>query len=149
MEKELKGAIIEVILLTIFLIITIPICVKASSDYKEEKEKYLNVFNTTIDVNNNGDYKELSIYSNTDNEITIRLGLTTNKFYDEYYIELDGKTYNLKDLEYQEDENNRYYIIGTYKINELKKVNFQMKPVKQSYFKEHLIYSFYATTAIN
>ena len=38
MEKELKGTIIEIVVLTIFLIIVVPICVEASSNYRKQKE---------------------------------------------------------------------------------------------------------------
>ena len=146
MEKDLRGLIIEVVILTIFLIISIPICVNASSNYKKEKEKYLNAFNTTIDVNNKEDIKELTIDSNSDNIIEVRLGLMISHFYDEYYIMVDNEIYKLNDLEYTEDDNYRYYIIGSYEIDKSRIVEFDLNPVNQEYFKEHLIYSFYATT---
>lgn len=143
MEKELKGAIIELIVMVLILVISIPICVNASSKYKNQKETLLNAFNTTIDVNNNGEFKELSIYSNTDKLITVKLGLTISQFYDEYCITIDNKTYNLEDLDYKEDEQNKYFIIGTYEVDTVKKLNFKLQPKNQEYFKENLIYSFY------
>lgn len=148
MEKELKGRIIEVIFLTIFLIIAVPICVDASNNYNQDKSAHLDAFNATIDVNNKDDYKEITIYSNTEEEIEIKLGLMISKFYDEYYIKLDNNIYKLNSLEYTEDENNRYYIIGTYNVDQEKTINFDLNPVNQEYFKEHLIYSFYAKPII-
>lgn len=148
MEKELKGLIIEIITMIIILVITIPICVEASNNYKEQKDTLLNAFNTTIDVNSKGDIKELNIYSNTNKNIQIKLGLMISQFYDEYYIIIDGITYNLNELDYKEDDSNRYYIIGTYEIEEVKTIDFILKPQNQNYYKENLIYSFYAEGTI-
>lgn len=144
MEKELKGTIIEIVVLTIFLIIVVPICVEASSNYRKQKETLLNAFNTTIDVNNKDDMKELSIFSNSNKPVKIKLGLMISQFYDEYEIIVDDKKYNLNELDYKEDTENKYFIIGTYEVDEIQKVNFKLRPKNQEYFKEHLIYSFYA-----
>lgn len=143
MEKELKGYVIEIMVITIFLIITVPICAKASNDYTTKKESLLNAFNATIDVNNKNDMKELSIYSNADKQIEVKLGLKMTKYYDEYSVIIDNRKYNLKDLDYKEDEENIYYILGTYEIDEVKKIDFKLIPNNQSYFKENIIYSFY------
>lgn len=149
MKKELKGLIIEVIVLTIILLITVPICAKASSNYNKQKETSMSAINTTIDVTSKtGNIKELNIYSNTTKPIEIKLGLMISHFYDDYYINIDGRTYSLNQLEYTKDEEYNYYIIGTYKIEELKKVEFELKPQKQNYYKENLTYSFYAKGTI-
>ena len=148
MEKELKGLVIEVIVLTIFLIITVPICVQASSNYNDQKETMLNALNTTIDVSSNKDIKEINIYSNSNKPVKIKLGLSISQFYDDYYVTIDNKTYNLNELDYKEDEENKYFILGTYEINEVKTINFKLTPKNQDYFKEHLIYSFYAEGTI-
>lgn len=145
MEKELKGRLIEIIVMTIILIIVVPICASASSSYKKQKETSLNAFNTTIDVNSKGgNIKELNIYSNTNKIIEIKLGLMINHYYDDYYIIIDNKTYSLNSLEYLSDDEYKYYIIGTYKINEVKTIDFQLIPQNQNYYKENLVYSFYA-----
>lgn len=143
MDKELKGAIIELIITTIILIVAIPVCVNASNRYKEQKELLLNAFETTIDVNNKGDIKEISIYSNNNKTIEVKLGMMITNFYDDYYVVIDNKTYDLRELDYKEDGENKYFILGTYKIDEVKKIEFVLKPKNQSYFKENLIYSFY------
>ena len=143
MEKELKGTIIEIIIMIIFLTIAVPICINASTNYQTQKETLLNAFNTKIDVNNKGDIKELSIYSNNSAKVEVRLGLMISQFYDEYKVAIDNNTYNLKDLDYQSDEENRYYILGTITIDKVKKIDFQLKPTNQDYFKEDLVYSFY------
>ena len=148
MEKELKGLIIEIITMIIILMITVPICAEASNNYKKQKNTLLDAINTTIDVTNKEDSKELNIYSNTNKNIQIKLGLMISHFYDEYYIIIDGITYNLNDLDYKEDENNRYYIIGSYEIDKVRKIDFQLKPQNQDYYKEDLIYSFYAQSTI-
>ena len=148
MAKELKGLVIEIIVLTVFLLIAVPICVQASSNYNNQKETLLGAFNTTIDVNNKDDMKELSIYSNANKPVTVKLGLAITQYYDDYYIIVDDNTYNLDELDYKEGEENKYFIIGTYEVDELKKVNFKLCPKNQEYFKEHLIYSFYAEAFI-
>ena len=148
MEKELKGLIIEIITMIIILMITVPICAEASNNYKKQKNTLLDAINTTIDVTNKEDSKELNIYSNTNKNIQIKLGLMISHFYDEYYIIIDGITYNLNDLDYKEDENNRYYIIGSYEIDKVRKIDFQLKPQNQDYYKEDLIYSFYTQSTI-
>ena len=87
--------------------------------------------------------KELSIYSNTDEQIKVKLGLKMTKHYDEYSVIIDNEKYNLNELDYKEDEENIYYILGTYEIDEVKKIDFKLIPNNQSYFKENIIYSFY------
>ena len=70
MKKELKGLIIEVIVLTIILLITVPICAKASSNYNKQKETSMSAINTTIDVTSKtGNIKELNIYRYLERDI--------------------------------------------------------------------------------
>lgn len=144
MEKSIKGYVIEVIFLTIFLIFIIPICVNASNDYTKKKEVFLNGYNTTIDITKKeGNLKQLNLYSNTNKVIKVKLGLMITKFYNEYLVEIDGNTYDLSTLEYLEDENYRYYILGTYEINKEKNIDFELKLKDKSYYNETLTFSFY------
>ena len=46
MDKELKGIVGEIVILITLMIIAIPICVKASSDYQAKKDK--SYYNETI-----------------------------------------------------------------------------------------------------
>ena len=65
------------------------------------------------------------------------------KFYNEYLVEIDGNIYDLSILEYLEDENYRYYILGTYEIDKEKNIDFEIKVKDKSYYNESLTYSFY------
>lgn len=144
MDKNIKGYVIEVIFLTIFLIFIIPICVSASNDYTNKKETFLNGYNTTIDITKKeGNLKQLNLYSNTNNVIKVKLGLMITKFYNEYLVEIDGNTYDLSTLEYLEDEIYRYYILGTYEIDKEKNIDFEIKVKDKSYYNETLTFSFY------
>lgn len=144
MDKNIKGYVIEVIFLTIFLIFIIPICVSASNDYTKKKETFLNGYNTTIDITKKeGNLKQLNLYSNTNKVVKVKLGLMITKFYNEYLVEIDGNIYDLSILEYLEDENYRYYILGTYEIDKEKNIDFEIKVKDKSYYNESLTYSFY------
>lgn len=149
MDKELKGYIIEILAMIIVLIIIVPICVNASREYTTNQEKILSGFNTTIDIiNKNGNIKQINLYSNTDKTIKVKLGLMITKFYDEYTVEIDNQVYDLSNLEYLEDDNHRYYILGTYEIEELKSIDFELKVKGQNYYDETLTYSFYTEGTI-
>lgn len=144
MDKSIRGYVIEVIFLIIFLIIIVPICVDASNEYTKKKESLLNGFNTTIDITNKeGNVKQINLYSNTDKIIKVKLGLMITKFYNEYLVEIDGNVYDLSTLEYLEDENYRYYILGTYEIDKEKNIDFEIKVKDKSYYSEALTFSFY------
>ena len=149
MDKELKGYVIELITMIIVLIFIVPICVNASNEYSKKQEILLNGFNTTIDVNSKqGNIKELNLYSNTDKTIKVKLGLKITKFYDEYTITIDDQIYDLNKLEFLEDDYNRYYILGTYEIEEVKSLDFELKVKDKNYYDESIIYSFYTEGTI-
>ena len=64
MNKELKELIIEIVSLVVLLIIVVPICVNASSRYREQKDILLSGIGTSVDISHNGDMKKVIIYSN-------------------------------------------------------------------------------------
>lgn len=144
MNKELKGYIIEIIIMVIILSFAIPICVNASNNYTTKQKAILNGLNTTIDITNKkGNIKQINLYSNTDELIKVKLGLMITNFYNEYIVEIDGNTYDLNELEYLSDEHHRYYIIGIYEIDKEKNIEFELKVKGTSYTKESISYSFY------
>lgn len=144
MDKELKGYIIEIVALILLLIIVVPICVNASNKYSTKQETILNGFNTTIDITKKeGNIKELNIYSNTNKPIKVKLGLMITKFYNEYTVTIDNQIYNLNELECLTDDNYNYYILGTYEIDEVKNITFELKVKDKFYYDETLTYSFY------
>ena len=149
MDKELRGYVIELITMIIILIFIVPICANASNEYSTKQEILLSGINTTIDITNKeGNLKQLNLYSNTNKPIKVKLGLKITKFYDEYTVTIDDQVYNLNDLEYLEDENNRYYILGTYEIKEIKNIDFELKVKERNYYDEFLTYSFYTEGTI-
>lgn len=144
MDKELKGYIIEIIIMLIILSFAVPICVNASNNYNTKQKAILNSVNTTIDITNKkGNIKQINLYSNTDKLIKVKLGLMITNFYNEYAIEIDGNIYDLNELEYLSDEKNRYYILGIYEIDKVENIDFELK-VKDKHYKDEIIsYSFY------
>ena len=136
MDKELKFYVIEIIVMVLFLIITVPLCVDASNKYILAKENMLNSANITIDVKHNGEMKSVRLYSNNDKVVNVKLGLMINNFYDEYLITVDDNIYNLNDLEYLSDDNYRYYILGTYEVDNFVNVDFNLEVKDKNYFDE-------------
>lgn len=149
MNNELKGYVIEIIVMLIILIIAIPTCINASNKYSSKQETLLSGLNTTIDVNSKeGNIKQISLYSNANKVIKVKLGLMIANFYDEYLVEIDGQTYDLSELEYLSDENHRYYILGVYEIDEEKNIDFEIKVKDKNYYDESITYSFYTEGTI-
>ena len=144
MDKELKGYIIEIIIMLIILSFAVPICVNASNNYNTKQKAILNSVNTTIDITNKkGNIKQINLYSNTDELIKVKLGLMITNFYNEYTIEIDGNIYDLNELEYLSDEKKRYYILGIYEIDKVENIDIELK-VKDKHYKDEIIsYSFY------
>lgn len=142
MDKELKKLLIEIISLTLLLVIIIPICVSASDKYNEQKEAFFVKTGVNIDISNNGDKKKVTIYSNYDKNIKINLVMKINKFSNDYEVILDNEVYNIDDFEYTEDEENRYYKLGIYDVNQYREFDFKLKPKGTIYYDETIIYSF-------
>ena len=123
MDKELKGIVGEIIALIILMIIAIPICVKASSDYQAKKDKMVIGNHASVDISNLGEIKKITVNSENNQDISVYLMLKISKFDDEYIIDLDDKIFDLKDLEYTEDNDNYYYNLGLYTIKNTHKYN--------------------------
>lgn len=142
MDKELRKLLFEIISLALLLIIVIPICVNASNKYNEQKEAFFTKTGVSIDISNNGDKKKVVVYSNYDKNIKLSLIMQINKFSNDYEIMLDNEVYNISDLEYTEDEENRYYRLGIYDVNQYREFDFKLKPKGSIYYDETIIYSF-------
>lgn len=142
MDKELKRLVVEIVSLTLFLVIVIPICVSASSKYNEQKEVFLSGVGTSVDISNNGDTKKVTVYSNYDRNVKVNLIMKINKFSNDYEVSLDNEVYNINDLEYTEDSEYRYYILGIYDVNQYREFDFKLKPKGSIYYDETIIYSF-------
>ena len=143
MDKELKGLVIEIFSIMLLLVIVIPICVNASSEYRSQKDAVLIGRKATVDISNKGEYKEIRVTSGTDRTIKVNLVMKISKFNDEYLICLDDQEYNLRDLEYSEDENYQYYNLGIYEVNQEKVFQFKISVKDKSYYDETISYGFY------
>lgn len=142
MDKESKGLIIEIVTLILLLIIIVPVCVNASNNYKEQKEVLLEGKDTTVDISHNGNNKKLTIYCNYDKLMKVNLIMKINKFTNEYLICLDDQVYDIRDLEYVEDDEYLYYNLGIYEVDQKREFDFQLKVKNQSYYNETIMYSF-------
>lgn len=142
MDKELKGLIIEIVTIVIMMIIAIPVCVNASYNYQSKKGDMLEGRHVSINIGNTGKIKDVIVYSNSDKIVKINLYLKINKFDDDYVISLDGKTYNIGDFDMREDENNRYYNLGMYEIDNSRTFKFGISARDKTYYDETITYSF-------
>lgn len=142
MDKELRKLLFEIISLTLLLVIVIPICVNASDKYNEQKEAFFTNVGVSIDISNNGDKKKVTVYSNYDKSIKLSLVMKINKFSNDYDVILDNEVYNINDLEYTEDEENRYYRLGIYDVKQYREFDFKLRPKGSIYYDETIIYSF-------
>lgn len=143
MDKELKGIVGEIIAVIILMVIAIPICVKASSDYQTKKDKMIIGNHASVDISNRGEIKKVTVNSDNNKDISVYLILKISKFDDEYIVYLDDQIFDLKDLEYTEDNDNYYYNLGLYSIKEKRTFDFRITVKDKSYYNETISYSFY------
>ncbi|MBQ8681331.1 MAG: hypothetical protein IJ509_00245 [Bacilli bacterium] len=142
MDKELKQLVVEIISLTILLIVVVPICVQASNDYQEKRDVLLNGTGTSVDISHNGKMKKVTVYSEHDDVIRVNLILKITKFANDYEIYLDEEIYNIRDLDYTEDNEYQYYNLGIYEVDEIREFDFQLRNVGKNYYDETITYSF-------
>ena len=139
MEKELRGLVLEIILTIIMMIIIIPICADASSEYRKTKEALLSGRDAVIDISNNRDMKKVTVYNNYDKKVRINLFLKVNDFSGDYDIYFENSNYKLNDLEYVLDNGYRYYQLGIYEVDVAREFDFKF--IRDNYV-ETIIYSF-------
>ena len=142
MDKDLKGLVVEVILIAVMLVLVVPICVEASGRYKEQKEALMNGEGISIDISNAGDVKKIFIYSKYENPVRVNLILKINKIANDYNIYFDNNVYNINELDYTEDNNYRYYRLGIYEIEKSRVFDFKIKANGSLYYDETITYSF-------
>ena len=143
MDKELKRLIVEIVSLVLLLIVVVPICVHASSEYRLKKSSMLVGNKAYVDISNKGEYKQIKITSGVDRDVKMNLVMRISKFNDEYIIYLDDQIYNLSDLEYTEDEDYQYYNLGIYEVRKEKIFQFKIKVKDKSYYDETISYGFF------
>ncbi len=143
MNKELKRLVVEIISLVLLLIVVIPICVNASSEYRLKKDAVLIGDKASVDISNKGEYKQIKISSGVDKTVKMNLVMRISKFNDDYLIYLDDQVYNLRELEYTEDDNYQYYNLGIYEVTKEKIFQFKIKVKDKSYYDETISYGFF------
>ena len=143
MDKELKRLVIEIITLVLLLVVVVPICANASSQYRLKKDAVVIGREASVDISNKGEYKEIKVTSGVERPIKINLVMKISKFNDDYIITLDNQEYNLRDLEYTEDENYQYYNLGIYEVENERVFQFKIMVKDKSYYDETISYSFY------
>ena len=143
MDRELKGLVVEIIFLVLLLIVVIPICVNASSEYRSKKDAVLMGRNALVDISNKGEYKEIHVSSDADRIVRINLVMKISKFNDEYLVTFDDQVYDLKDLEYTEDDNYQYYNLGIYDVDKSRTFRFKINVKDKAYYDETITYGFY------
>lgn len=142
MDKDLKGLVVEVILIVVMLVLVVPICVEASGRYKEQKEALMNGEGISIDIAHAGDVKKIFVYSKYENPVRVNLILKINKIANDYNIYFDNNVYNINELDYTEDNNYRYYRLGIYEIEKSRVFDFKIKANGSLYYDETITYSF-------
>ncbi len=143
MDKELRGLVIEIFSIILLLIIVIPICVSASSQYQLRKDSITIGNKSSVDISNKGDVKEIKITSGVDRVVKMNLVMKISKFNDDYLIYLDDQEYDLRNLEYHEDDNYQYYQLGVYEVDNEKVIRFRIKVKDKSYYDETISYGFF------
>ena len=143
MDKELRGLVVEIFCIVLFLIIVVPICVNASSQYRMRKEELLAGQKASVDISNRGEYKFIKVTSGFDKPVKMNLVMRISKFNDDYLIHLDDQTYNLRDLEYTEDDNYQYYTLGVFEVLKERVLQFKIEVKDKAYYDETISYGFY------
>ena len=86
MDKEIRHLIVEILSIVVLLIVVIPICVNASSEYRNMKDSLLVGQKASVDISNRGEYKLITVNSGTDRTIKMSLMMRISKFTDDYLI---------------------------------------------------------------
>ena len=142
MDKELRGIVMEIILTIVMMIIIIPICANASSEYKRTKEVLLSGVGTTVDISHNGNMKRVTVYSNFDKKVRVNLYFKISDFSSDYDIYFNNATFKLNDLSYNLEDGYRYYQLGIYEIDKLREFDFKLIRENSLSYDETITYSF-------
>lgn len=142
MDREMKGLAFEIVLLTLLLIVIVPICVNASSEYRRQKAVLLDGVGTSVNITNKGDMKKVTIYSNYDKIVRVNLVMKIGRFLNDYEIYLDGCIYNINDLEYFDDGEYKYFKLGIYEVYQYREFDFKLNVIGNVYYEEAITYSF-------
>ena len=143
MDKEIRHLVVEILSIVVLLIIVIPICVNASSEYRSKKDSLLVGQKASVDISNMGEYKLITVNSGIDRTIKMSLMMRISKFSDDYLIYLDDQVFDLRELEFTEDESYQYYNLGLYDVEKEKVFQFRIKVKDKAYYDETISYGFY------
>ena len=73
MNKELKGLVIEICAIVLLVLVVVPICVSASSVYRQRMDMALIADKASVDISNKGEYKIVKIKSGVDKKVKMNL----------------------------------------------------------------------------
>lgn len=147
MDKDVKTLICEIILMIIMLMIIIPICVNASNSYSNKKENMQKYNNIAVNISNNKSNMIVTINNYNKKKMVVNLILKTSKFSNNYMVQLDDKKYDLSDVVYTEDDNNYYFNLGSYEVDNSVDVEFQLNLVGNEIYDDSITYSFLTEVA--
>lgn len=139
-DDNIRLLICEILLFTLILLVTIPICVNASNNYNEKKDKLVNCNNIHIDIKNGDGNKLVRINNYNDKMIVSDIVFKISKHNNKYKLFFDDDEYNLWDMIYSEDNEYNYYNLGNYSIKDSRDINFKLVLVDGS--EEDISYSF-------
>lgn len=129
-----KGLIREIICLTLFLIIVIPICVNASNSYNDREDYLRNCEEVFVDIHNNDkdvsdnviSSKIITITNGNQESVRVSLIFKIAKFTNSYTLKLGDKSYRLDELDYTEDNDYLYYNLGLFVIDKVSNMDFYL-----------------------
>ncbi len=142
MERTNKEIIIELCLVTLFLLIIIPVCVNASAKFRLAKEKASCNNNISINIATKDSNKIIEMYNLSKEKTNVRLILKISKYVNEYAVNVNDEIKNLKDLTRTEDDNNYYFNLGTYDVEKYNEVKFKLMLINNVVETENITYSF-------
>ena len=144
MEKSNKDLIIEIILVTVFLIIIVPVCVNASAKYRNAKLKAECNSKISINIEVKNSDKIIEMHNMNKKPTNVKLILKITKYINEYAINVNDEIKNLNDISHTEDEENYYFNLGSYEVDKYNEVKFRLLQINNIIESESITYSFIA-----
>lgn len=142
MKKSNKDLIIEISIVSLFLIIIIPACVNASAKFNEAKAKAACNSKISINIATKSDNKIIEMRNMNKKTSQVNLILKITKYSNKYAVSINDNVRELSDIEHTEDENNYYYNLGTFEVEKYNEVKFRLLLLENIVDMENITYSF-------
>lgn len=145
-----KVFIREIICLTLFLIIIIPICVNATNRYNKREDYLKNCEEVFVDISNNDkgvsdnviSSKIVTIINESQEGLKVNLIFKIAKFTNSYTLKIGDKNYNLDELDYIEDNDYLYYNLGLFEVDKINNLDFYLILNNEISYDNSVSYSF-------